>query len=44
MGSSSSTTTLWGFGLMVYLQGQGDLVRGLIMGIIRLIIWGIGAF
>ena len=32
-----------GLGLRVYLEGQGDFVSGLIMGIIRVtIIWVIG--
>ena len=29
-------------GLMPYLEGQGDLVSGLIMGITRVTIWVIG--
>ena len=31
-----------GLEFVVYLEGQGDLVSGLIVGIIRVIIWVIG--
>ena len=34
---------MWaGVGLVLYLEGQGDLVNRLIVGIIRVTIWAIG--
>ena len=39
----NSMTLLWGLlNFRAYLEGQGDLVSRLIMGIIRVTIWVIG--